>query len=125
MVFVDRKPFPYHWAAADQWMVHYDASGTAGDPARRAEEKRVLEDPRGALGERAWAAIVRIGERLDLDYCGLDFSVLPDGRVLVFEANATMLVHPEDEDGPLAYKNPMARAIAEAFQARLQALAGA
>jgi tetratricopeptide (TPR) repeat protein len=123
VVFVDRKPFPYHWAASDQWMVHYDASGTGSDPARRAEEQRMLEDPEAALGQRAWAAITAIGERLDLDYCGLDFSVLPDGRVLVFEANATMLVHPEDETGPLAHKNPMVRAITEAFQARLGALA--
>ena len=49
--------------------------------------------------------------------------MLPDGRVLVFEANATMFVHPEDETGPLAYKNPAVRRITEAFQARLQALA--
>ncbi len=76
------------------------------------------------MGARAWAAIARIGERLDLDYCGLDFSVQADGRVLVFEANATMLVHPEDEDGPLADKNPAVKRITDAFQARLQALAG-
>ena len=123
VVFVDRKPFPYHWGASDHWMVHYDSSGSGEDPARRAEERRVLENPEAALGAKAWAAIARIGERLDLDYCGLDFSVLADGRVLVFEANATMFVHPEAETSLLAYKNPMVRAITEAFQARLQALA--
>ena len=124
-IFVDGRPFPYHWAASSHWMVHYDDSGTAADPARRAEERRFLEDPAAAVGERAWAAIANIGERLGLDYCGLDFSILPDGRVLVFEANATMLAHPEDEAGPLAYKNPAVRAIVDAFQARLQALAAA
>ena len=124
VIFVDRRPFPYHWAGSDHWMVHYDASGSGGDQARRAEERSFLEDPAGAVGARAWAAIARIGERLDLDYCGLDFSVQADGRVLVFEANATMLVHPEDEDGPLADKNPAVKRITDAFQARLQALAG-
>ena len=124
VVFVDRRPFPYHWAISEHWMVHYDASGSGDHPGRRDEERRVLEDPAGMLGARAWAAVRRIGERLDLDYCGLDFSVLPDGRVLVFEANATMLVHPEDEAGPLAFKNPAVRAITDAFQARLEALAG-
>ncbi len=123
VVFVDRRPFPYHWAGSSHWMVHYDASGAGEDDARRAEERRFLEDPAGALGERAWAAITRIGRTLDLDFCGLDFSVLPDGQVLVFEANATMFVHPEDETSPLAYKNPAVRRITEAFQARLQALA--
>lgn len=123
VIFVDRRPYPYHWAGSDHWMVHYDASGAGEVPERRAEEMRFLNDPIGLIGPRAWAAVTRIGERLDLDYCGLDFSVLPDGRVLVFEANATMLVHPEDEHGPLAAKNPAVRRIIDAFQARLQALA--
>jgi len=124
VVFVDRRPFPYHWAGSSHWMVHYDASGAGEDDARRAEERKLLEDPAGALGDRAWDAIARIGQTLDLDFCGLDFSVLPDGRVLVFEANATMFVHPEDETSPLAYKNPAVKRITDAFQARLQALAG-
>ncbi len=125
VIFVDGRPFPYHWAASEQWMVHYDESGTGGDPARRAEERRFLEDPAQVIGRRAWAAIARIGGQLGLDYCGLDFSILPDGQVLVFEANATMLVHPEDEAGPLAYKNPAVQAITGAFQAQLQVLAEA
>ncbi len=125
VIFIDRRPYPYHWAGAEHWMVHYDASGAGEDPARRAEELSFLQDPVSALGARAWGAITRIGERLDLDYCGLDFSILPDGRVLVFEANATMLVHPEDEGGPLAAKNPTVDRITGAFQAHLHALAGA
>ena len=125
VVFVDRRPFPYHWAGSSHWMVHYDASGAGEDDARRAEERSFLEDPAAAIGERAWAAIARIGAKLDLDYCGLDFSVLPDGRVLVFEANATMLVHPEEPESPLAYKNPAVQRITDAFQARLQAVTGA
>ncbi len=124
VIFVDRRPYPYHWAGSDHWMVHYDDSGSGGDETRRAEERSFLDDPADALGARAWAGIGRIGERLDLDYCGLDFSVLPDGRVLVFEANATMLVHPEEEDGPLAHKNPAVKRITDAFQTRIEALAG-
>ena len=123
VIFVDRRPFPYHWAVAQDWMVHYDTAGMGGDAGRQAEERRFLDDPEGFLGARAWAAIARLGERLDLDYCGLDFSILPDGRVLVFEANATMLTHPEPADGELAYKNPAVQRIIDAFQARLAALA--
>ena len=125
MIFVDRRPYPYHWAVAEDWMVHYDNAGMGGDAARQAEERRFLSDPRGFLGPGAYAAIEAIGRRLDLDYCGLDFSLLPDGRVLVFEANATMLAHPESPDGEFAYKNPAVQAIVEAFQARLGALASA
>ena len=122
MIFVDRRPLPYHWAISRRWMVHYASSDMAGDETgdwRRAEEEGFLADPAAFLGEKAMTAIGEIGRRLDLDYCGLDFSILPDGRVLVFEANATMLVHPEEEDGPWAYRNAAVARITEAFQALL------
>lgn len=124
MIFVDRQPMPYHLAIASGWLVHHETSGMEDDAARRAEEMAFLADPRAALGDRALAAIEALGERLDLDYCGADFSLLPDGRVLLFEANATMLVHPEDPDGPFAAKTPYVEAIIARFQALLAQRAG-
>ena len=126
VIFIDRRPFPYHWAVSDHWLVHYDTAGMDGALPRQAEERGFLEEPARVTGARAWKAIEAIGERLDLDYAGLDFGLLPDGRVLVFEANATMLVHSEAEDGELAYKNAAVARIVEAFQAMLEArVAGA
>ena len=119
VIFVDRRPYPYHLAISRDWLVHYETAGMRGDAARQAEELRFLEDPGQALGPRASAAIAAVGERLDLDYAGVDFSILPDGRVLVFEANATMLVHPEAE-GELAHKNPYVERITSAFQALIE-----
>ena len=46
--------------------------------------------------------------------------MLPDGRALLFEANATMLAHPEAPEGPLAHKNAPVARIVEAFQNRLE-----
>ena len=43
--------------------------------------------------------------------------------MLLFEANATMLVHPEAPDGPLAHKNPSIERIFAAFQAMLAGVA--
>jgi glutathione synthase/RimK-type ligase-like ATP-grasp enzyme len=119
VVFVDRRPYPYHWAVADHWLAHYETAGMTGAQDRQDEERRFLEAPQAVIGERAWRAIGQVGARLDLDYAGLDFSILADGRLLVFEANATMLVHPEAEDGEFAYKNPAVRRIVQAFQAKL------
>jgi tetratricopeptide (TPR) repeat protein len=120
MIFVGGQPFPYHLAIGEAWKLHYDTSGTANHSARLAEERRFLEDPRAALGERASTALAALGRRLELDYAGADFAVLDDGRALLFEANATMLVHPEADPGPLVHKNPYVRRILEAFWRRLR-----
>ena len=60
----------------------------------RAEEQRFLEDMRAAIGDRALSALARIGEILGLDYAGMDFALDPGGLVLLFEANATMVINP-------------------------------
>jgi hypothetical protein len=121
MIFVDREPFPYHLAISKHWLVHYFSADMLEASWKRDEERRFLDDPAGALGPSAFEAIRAIGRRLDLDYGGIDFSLLPDGRVLVFEANATMLVHPEPPGSELAHKNKPVRAIIEAFERMLVA----
>jgi tetratricopeptide (TPR) repeat protein len=119
MIFVDRQPMPYHLAISPKWMVHYESSGMDTQPGRLAEEMLFLKNPAAALGAAAMAAVTQVGEAMDLDYAGIDFSLLPDGQVLLFEANATMLVHPEAPDGPYAHKNPAIERIYEAFRAML------
>jgi len=123
-IFVDRKAYPYHLGISPEWMIHYERTGMRYEPQRLVEELLYLKDPAAAVGARAWAGVEAIGRRLDLDYGGLDFSVLEDGRVLVFEANATMLTHPEAPDGPLAHKNPFVETILTAFQDMLARASG-
>ena len=120
MVFVDRQPYAYHLAIGEHWMVHYETAGMLAEPWKQAEEALFLEHPAAAIGPRAMAAVNAIGRTLDLDYCGVDFAILPDGRLLVFEANATMLVHPEDECGVLQFKNRYVQRIFDAFEGLLQ-----
>lgn len=125
VIFIEGKPFPYHLAISRHWLVHYATADMLSDLAKAKEEKAFLEEAEAAIGTRAMAALGAIGARLDLDFAGVDFSILPDGRLLVFEANATMLVHPEAEPGPLAYRNVAVRRIYGAFTAMLRSrLAG-
>lgn len=121
MIFVDRTPYPYHLAISPHWMVHYYSAGMEGVRWKLDEEARFLADPSAALGARAMAAIAAVGERLALDYAGVDFTVLPDGSVFVFEANATMLAHRERPGGELAHKNDYVQCIADAFEAMMAA----
>jgi tetratricopeptide (TPR) repeat protein len=118
-VFVDGRPLPYHLAISPKWMVHYESSGMDEHPDRLAEEMVFLEDPAAALGAEAAAAVASIGAAMALDYAGVDFTLTPDGRVLLFEANATMLVHPEAQNSALAHKNPYIERIFTAFRAML------
>lgn len=125
VAFVDRVPYPYHLAISPHWMVHYFSAGMDGVRWKLDEEARFLADPVAALGARGAAAIEAIGRRLDLDYAGVDFTLLPDGSVFVFEANATMLVHRERPDGEFAHKNAYVQRIADGFEAMMRARATA
>ncbi|HXZ07549.1 MAG TPA: hypothetical protein VEI25_05790 [Paraburkholderia sp.] len=119
MIFVDGVPYPYHLAISPHWMVHYFSADMERHAWKLDEERRFLQDPRAALGERAMNAVAAIGRRLGLDYGGIDFTLLPDGRVLVFEANATMLAHYERGSGVVAHKNPFVQRIVDAFETML------
>jgi glutathione synthase/RimK-type ligase-like ATP-grasp enzyme len=50
------------------------------------------------------AALERIRDALGLDYAGVDFAVTAEGEILVFEANATMVVNPPEPDERWAYR---------------------
>ena len=119
-IFVDRKPYPYHLAISPRWLVHYFSAEMLAEPWKREEERRFLEDPEAALGPVAAAAIAAIAQRMDMEFAGIDYSVLPDGRVLVFEANATMSVILPDA-GEFPYKQAPVKAIFAAFEDMLEA----
>ena len=91
-----------------------DPVGAVDDAGRREEERHFLTNPKAVLGDKVWATLEAIGATLDLDFAGIDFSVLQDGRLLLFEANPTMLVHPE-EDPLFSYKNAAVQNILDAF----------
>jgi hypothetical protein len=119
---------PYHLAISPKWLVHYFSADMMAAPWKREEESRFLADPARALGPRAMAGLAAIEMRLGLDFGGIDFTLLPDGRVLVFEANATMAVHLTDKIEDFPYKHETVPRIFEAVEtmlARLSAHAGA
>ncbi len=120
LIFVDGVPYPYHLAISPQWLVHYGSAGMRGEAWKRAEEERFLADPGAVLGKRAMTAITQVARRLDLEFAGIDCALLPDGRVLLFEANATMNVHLNDPPDLFAYKHRFVPRIFAAFTAMLE-----
>jgi hypothetical protein len=59
------------------------------DPTLFREANSFVEQPQ-QIGETAWRALREVGRRIPLDVFGLDFEVDDQGRVVFFEANATM-----------------------------------
>jgi len=103
-IFVDRQPYPYHLAIAENWLVHYWRAEMERTYWKKREEADFLTDWRRVFGPEAAATVEQVARRMDLDYGGMDCSVLPDGKVLLFEANACMLVHLDDTVACFPYK---------------------
>ncbi len=117
-IFVDGVAYPYHFAAAPQWMVHYQSSPMREIAALREEECAFLADPARVVP--AWNRVMpQIARAVGLDYFGIDATVLPDGRLFVFEADAAMLVHDEEASDVFAYKRPYVARIREALHAAI------
>ena len=111
--------YPLHLAISRNWKVHYFTSDMADKPDHRAEEAVFLADMRAALGDRAMAALRGICEALGLDYAGVDFGVAANGDLLLFEANATMVMAPLAADAKWAYRRPAFDAVFAAVRAML------
>lgn len=92
IVLVGGTPYPYHLAISPEWMVHYVKTPTASVEWMRAEEERFLRDPQAVFPN--WhRTFTEMAAALGLDYFGVDCTLLPNGNVLVFEADTAMLVH--------------------------------
>ena len=125
LIFVDRRVYPYHLAIAGGWLVHYWRAEMGRSDWKRAEEERFLADWRGVFGAPAVAAIEEVARRLDLDYGGMDCALTDDGRGILFEANACILVHLDEPAARFAYKHQYVPPIREAFSRMLLDRAGA
>ena len=96
--------YPLHLAISRNWKVHYFTSDMADKPDHRLEEAGFLGDMRATLGNKAFAALERIRDTLGLDYAGIDFGVGRNGELLLFEANATMVISTPSSDERWAYR---------------------
>lgn len=108
--------FPLHLAVSNDWKVHYFTSAMADEPALRSEEEAFLNDMAGVLGPTVLSALDRIRDTLDLDYAGIDFALAADGQLLLFEANATMVIPPPASDAMWNYRRAPTFRVLEAAQ---------
>lgn len=101
---IDKRLYPLHLAISYNWKVHYFSANMLDEQAFRDEEQAYLSDPPAVLGPKVMKALSAILETLNLDYCGIDFTVNDAGEVVVFEANSNMEIVVPENAPPWEYR---------------------
>lgn len=110
-----------HLAPSDHWIVHV----TPGNeymfdrPDLIEEEVQLMQRLEGAFPDQVHAIVAEIGERLALDCFGVDFGFHPDGRMVLFEANAAMSFFPLVVDPRFSYRQKLFAPAQDALMATL------
>src|ERR1700686_2823935 len=117
-IFVDGQILPSHLAIADGWKVHHDSTDMAEHPWMQREEEAFLNDPATVFNSGHYRALREIRRRIGLEFFGIDCGLDRAGNLVVFEVNASMLVHEQNEDFP--YKAPFVLRIKLAFDEMLR-----
>jgi hypothetical protein len=119
LVFFEGAPFLCHMALSEQWMIHYINVGMAEDAAKRAQEARAMETFDCDFARRHKTALADLCQRVGLDYFVIDCGELPDGRLLLFEADIAMVIHAMDSPAVFPYKQGQMAHVFKAFRAMI------
>jgi len=120
-IFVDDQVLPYHLAIGNDWKVHHVSTDMVHQPWMQQEEEAFLTEPTAVFNSDHYEALRAIQQRIGLEYFGIDCGLDRSGNLVVFEVNASMLVHERNEDFP--YKAPFVLRIKLAFDAMLRKFA--
>lgn len=117
-IFVGDQILPYHLAIGDGWKVHHASTRMASVEWMRREEEGFLNEPECVFGAKGMAALDAIRRQIGLDYFGIDCSLDSEGKVVIFEVNASMLIHLHNAG--FEYKTPHVHRIKQAFELLLE-----
>lgn len=120
IALVDGVPFAGHLAISDHWMVHYLNGGMTESASKRAEEAEFMDHFDTGFAHRQARALTGVAHCLGLDYVVLDCAEMPDGRLLIFEADSSAVIHAMDPVEQFPYKHPAMRRVFAAFRQLLE-----
>ena len=120
VMFVDGVPFACHLAISPRWMIHYYNAAMAEHQWMRDEEARFIANLDSIFTGTLAAALAEIAAAIPLEYFGIDCAIARDGRLLLFEADAAMLVHGTDPPDLYPYKRAGFERIQNALNALLE-----
>jgi tetratricopeptide (TPR) repeat protein len=122
-IFIGEEILPYHLAIGLDWKLHHDSTDMIDHGWMQREEEAFLNDPTAFFTPSHYQALHAIRHAVDLGYFGIDCGLDASGNLVVFEVNASMLIHQHNENFP--YKAPFVERIRLAFDAELRRIATA
>jgi hypothetical protein len=122
-IFLGDAVLPYHLAIGDHWKVHYFRTAMDQHDWMRREEEAFLADHTRVFDGAKAAALAAIRAAIDLEFFGLDCAIDRAGALVVFEANASMLVHAADSAELFPYKQASFARIRDAFDRLIETTA--
>jgi hypothetical protein len=120
IIFVDGRPYACHLAISPRWMIHYYNAAMREHAWMRDEEAAFIADLDAVFAGPLADALGEIAAAVPLDYFGIDCAIARDGRLLLFEADAAMLVHGSDPADLYPYKRAGFERITAALTALLE-----
>ncbi len=110
-----------HLAVTEHWIVHVTPGNELmiDRPDLLEEEMQLMKRTEGAFPDPVHAVIAEIGKRLALECFGVDFGFHPDGRMVLFEANAAMSYFPMVPNPRFEFRRALLAPAQEAVAAML------
>ncbi len=119
--FIDGNFYPVANLFNDSWNVHSGDRYSIMDKTQwtQDEERSFLNDPVSYIGSENFDKLCKVRDLVGLDFFGIDFTILQDGTLFIFELNAAMR-HNFDHAKNFPYTEPYLRKISNAFDTMLQ-----
>jgi hypothetical protein len=119
--FIGQRIIFRHMLVSDQWNVHakHRMGFMVERPLLLNEEKEMFARVEGAYPADILLTLEAIRDRTRLDYFGMDFGIAQDGRMVLFEANATMNFFPFMPDPRFEYVRQCVGPARQAFHEML------
>jgi hypothetical protein len=123
IVFVDGRAYACHMGISDKWNIWYYNANMDTDGAKRAEEAQFMVNFDRDFGTRHRDALIGIAQIIGLEYFIIDCAETKSGRLLIFEADISSVVHNMDSPAMYPYKGPQMGKIFSAFTEMLSSRA--
>jgi hypothetical protein len=120
VALIGGEAYACHMAISSHWMIHYLNADMIDNAQNRAEEAGFMQDFDDRFGARHRDALREIARRSRLDYLVIDCAETQDGKLLIFEVGAAMVVHAMDPESVFPYKAVQMKKLFAAFQAMLR-----